>query len=64
MSDLNNFRIYGTWIPQNCMERERESKGLRVTPDFQLEFYGKGNGRFLTTLEKMAMTLVWDIVSI
>ena len=44
--------------------RERESKGLRVTPDFQLEFYGKGNGRFLTTLEKMAMTLVWDIVSI
>lgn len=63
MSYLSNFRIYGAWIPQNCMKRVRESKELRVTPDFQLEFYGKGNGSFLTALEKKAMTLIWDIVS-
>ena len=50
MGHLSNFRIYGAWIPQNCMKRE--SKELRVTPDFQLEFYGKGNARFLTALEK------------
>ena len=61
MGHLSNFRIYGAWIPQNCMKRE--SKELRVTPDFQLEFYGKGNARFLTALEKKAMTLIWDIVS-
>lgn len=44
------------------MRNERDSKGLRMTPDFQLEFYGKGNGRFLTGLEKKAMNLIWDIV--